>query len=476
MPDSSSSTPIAETDSIPEKDRVPVPQKVAFGFGIVSDHLATFSINAFAMPIFNIFLHLSPTLIGVALMIARLWDAFSDPMVGSLSDNCKHPKGRRKPYVFWGAIATGLFFPFLWLAPESWGETGIFIYLTAALLIYFTCYSVFSVPYQSLGMELTSDYRERTNVYSTMAYIQQVSGLLVPWLLAITTWSIFPDKLVGTQIVSIGVGILIVAAGIMPALYCQEKFGKVAKNQKFENPLKSLWAFRNNKPLLLIFSAIGVYLLAVSTTQALDVHVNTYYIYDGDIDSGSTLFGIDGTLRVVFAFIGAFIMQRYSKKIDKRSMILACVTVIFICKFSVIVTYIPGKPYFILLSKPFLAMAETGFWILILSMRADVADYDELEFGRRREGVIAAVGNWLAKMAMTIAMGLSGLVLEHIAGFEVSLGGDQAPGTLDRLIWCYTLIPTAAAAIMFLLMYKYPLTHTRMTEIRAKLEMRREAV
>lgn len=331
------------SNEIPEKDRVPVPQKISFGCGIVADHLATFSLNSFTMPVFNIILHVAPSLIGYALMAARLWDAFTDPFVGSLSDNSKHPKGRRKPFVFVGAILTGGFFPFIWLAPTSWGETGIFIYLTIALLIYFTFYSIYSVPYQSLGMELTPDYRERTNVYSWMAYIQQVSGLLVPWLLALTTLSIFANELIGTRVVAVAVGILIIVAGIMPALFCREKYGKVAQNQAKENPLRSLNSLRKNQPLVLVFVSIGIYLLAISTTQVLDVHVNTYYIYDGDLQAGAVLFGWDGTLRVAFSFVGAFLVQRYSKHFDKRYMLLACVTTIFICKVGIIFTYIPAS-------------------------------------------------------------------------------------------------------------------------------------
>lgn len=109
-------------------------------------------------------------------------------------------------------------------------------------------------------------------------------------------------------------------------------------------------------------------------------------------------------------------------------------------------------------------------------MRADVADWDEHEFGRRREGLIAAVGNWIAKLAMTAAMGLGGIVLQYVVGFDVTLGGDQAPGTLDRLIWSYMLIPSAGALTIFILLYKYPLSEEKMAAVRGTLEQRREAV
>ena len=470
------STPHHEVMEIAERDRVPVPQKVAFGMGIVSDHMATFSLNAFTMPVFNIILHVSPALIGYALMIARLWDAFTDPFVGYLSDKSKHPKGRRKPFVFWGAILTGAFFPVLWLAPQSWTGTATFFYLVLALLIYFTFYSIFSVPYHSLGMELTPDYRERTNVYSWMAYIQQISGFAVPWLLALTTLRVFPNELVGTRVVAVGVGLMIMLAGIMPALICQERYTKVAHGQEEENIFKALRTLARNKPLMIIFGAIGIYLLAISTTQVLDVHVNTYYIYGGKLKEGAVLFGLDGTLRVVFAFVGAFMVQWLSKRFGKRHLLLTLVAVIFVCKVGILFTYIPGKPYLIFITKPFLAIAETGFWILVLSMRADVADWDEYRFGRRREGMIAAVNNWIAKLSMTAAMGLGGVVLQYVVGFRVELGGDQLPGTMQRLIWSYTLMPSIAAILVFLLLLAYPLTHERMDAVRKELETRRKAV
>ncbi|RME71418.1 MAG: MFS transporter [Verrucomicrobia bacterium] len=466
----------APTTEIPPEDRIPVHQKAAFGAGIVADHCATFGLNSFTLPIFNVVLGLSPTLVSTALGIARLWDAFNDPFLGSLSDNCRSRWGRRRPFLFVGAILTGAFFPLIWWASPSWSHTGLFIYLSIALILHYTFYTLYSVPYQSIGMELTPNYRERTNLYAWMAYVQQISGLAVPWMLALASLSVFPDLLTGTRVVAAGVGLLIIVCGLMPAIFCRERFGEIAKHQPKEHFWTSLRSMAKNGPLVILVGSIGIYLLAISTTQVFDFYVHTYYIFEGNIKHGATLTGLDGTVRAASAMLGAFLIQRLSKHYGKRHLLLACVTVIFLCKVGIYFTYIPGNPYLTFVTKPFVAMAETGFWVLIISMRADVADYDEYTFGRRREGMIAAVNNWLAKLAMTLATVFGGLLLDYVIGYDRALGGNQTPETMERMLLCYVILPSAAAALIFLLLWKYPLTQHRLGEIRAELEARRSKV
>ena len=127
------------------EDRVPLGQKIAFGFGVVSDHYANVCLSLFLNAFFVDFIKMAPTTVGKAMGIARLWDAFTDPAVGTLSDRCNSRFGRRRPFVFAGAVLTGLAYPIIWMVPESWGPTAQGAYLVFALLLFYTCYSVFMV-------------------------------------------------------------------------------------------------------------------------------------------------------------------------------------------------------------------------------------------------------------------------------------------------------------------------------------------
>lgn len=181
--ESASTTDELHFGQVPEKDRVPLKQKLAYGFGLSADHYAQFGISRLALPFFNILLGVSPAVVSTALAISRGWDAITDPLVGSISDNSKNPKGRRKPFLFWGSILTGLFFPIVWLAPKSMDESAIFVYLMIVFPLFYTFYSLMSVPYESLGMELTPNYKERTSIFTTRNYINEVATLAIPFLL-----------------------------------------------------------------------------------------------------------------------------------------------------------------------------------------------------------------------------------------------------------------------------------------------------
>ena len=122
---------------MPKSDRIPFGQKVAFALGGKMDYFATgITISMMWMPYFNIGLKMSPALLGLCLMLLRAWDAISDPLMGNISDNARTRWGRRRPFMFVGAILTGVIYLFLWRPPGDWGEVGMFFYLLVIGLLF----------------------------------------------------------------------------------------------------------------------------------------------------------------------------------------------------------------------------------------------------------------------------------------------------------------------------------------------------
>jgi GPH family glycoside/pentoside/hexuronide:cation symporter len=133
---------------IPESDRIPFGQKIAFALGGKIDYFATgLTVNTLWMLYFNIGLGIAPALLGLILMILRAWDAISDPLMGNISDNARTRWGRRRPFMFVGAILTAVIYPFLWRPPAGWGEWQVFFYLLFVGWLFFTAYTCFSMPY-----------------------------------------------------------------------------------------------------------------------------------------------------------------------------------------------------------------------------------------------------------------------------------------------------------------------------------------
>lgn len=456
-------------------DRVPLKQKFAYSSGLIADHYAQFGVAWLALPVYNILLGISPQLVTTALAIARLWDAITDPVVGSFSDNLKSKYGRRKPLIFVGAILTGIAFPLVWMVPEGWSETATFVYLIVAFLAFYTCYSLFSVPYESLGMELTPDYQERTSVYSIRFYISAFADLGLPFLFWMGSLAIFASHLTGVRLVSVGVGFLIAASGIWCAIVCVERYQTIAKKQEKEGIFHALKTLIKNRQLVIIVSAISIYLFADTSMRALEPYVHIYYIYGGDVKTGALLDAANRTIPVAFLLLGAFVVHVLSDKYDKHHMLLVCVAIIFFSQLAIYFTYQPGHPYLTLVTKPFQAFATAGFWVLVISMRADVCDWDEYQFGSRREGMIAAVNNWLVKVAITLAVAASGYILQFVSGFDIEQGA-QSIETLERIKLTYIAVPCVATVIVFVILLQYSLSRKRLADIRAELEERREAV
>ncbi len=216
---------------IPQSDRIPFGQKIAFSFGSGTDYVATILMTTTLwMPVFNIGLGISPTLLGIGLMILRGWDAITDPIMGNISDNARTRWGRRRPFLFVGAILTAAVYPFIWRPPSGLSESGTFVYLMVIGVIFFTCFTMWSMPYYGFQLELTPNYDERTRLNAWMALVGKLTGLVGGWILFIVTW-VAPedpvtgreDIVAGMQTCSWGIAAVIVVLGLAPALFVKER-------------------------------------------------------------------------------------------------------------------------------------------------------------------------------------------------------------------------------------------------------------
>ncbi len=105
-------------------------------------------------------------MIGALQTVMRLWAAITDPLVGSILDNTRTRWGRRRPFVLVGSILLSILFPLLCLPSTSWSMNVIVCYMFTASLVFITCYTIFNIPFEALGVELTDDTNERTRLYA----------------------------------------------------------------------------------------------------------------------------------------------------------------------------------------------------------------------------------------------------------------------------------------------------------------------
>ena len=172
------------------EDRISIKRKIAVGAGGFPIQNGGLIVQYMAQPIFQIFLGLNPALFGLAMTIPRIWDAFTDPIMGRISDRFKSKWGRRRPFVFFGSLLMALSFSFIWMVPQGLSETSIFLWLVISSILFFSAYTIYSVPCQALAYEQTSDYHERTRLMFYWALFFNIGNLCVNWYLPATNLDI----------------------------------------------------------------------------------------------------------------------------------------------------------------------------------------------------------------------------------------------------------------------------------------------
>ena len=220
------------------KDVVPFRQKIAFGSGHLTNQLFPAALGVF-MIVLVLSLKMNPVLAGLLAAIPRLIDAVMDPVMGFISDNTVSRWGRRKPYIFIGAIITGIVFMVMWqLYPEN-GQTYNFFYFLIMSFFFYVGYTIFAAPLIGLGYEMTPDYNERTRLMAISQFMGQFAWMIAPWFwFIIYNQNVYPSAPEGARNLSLWVGAICLILGIMPALLCKEI------DQTHFNPVDDAFSFQ----------------------------------------------------------------------------------------------------------------------------------------------------------------------------------------------------------------------------------------
>lgn len=466
--------------TIAREDKIPVAQKIFAGAGGMVEWLGGgLIISVLWMPVFNIGYGISPGVLGLVLMAFRAWDALADPFIGNLSDNTRTPLGRRRPYIIAGAIATGILCGLIWQVPEGLSETGILLWMLGIGLLLFTCLTVWQMPYFSFMLELTPDYDERTRLSAFRAFFSQLALLGGAWVLPLAASSYFhdsdgePDIITGIKTVGLVLGLVVMVVGMLPGLFVKERFyEKEAASQPKETFLESIKATAKLGPLWLLIGIIFCNHLGNGLTQQLGAYVNIFYINRGELGDATIIEGWKYTVGVIAGIASLPFWTWFSERYEKKT----CLYIILGSGiFGSLINYLclnPAMPYLQLIPAVVGAAITGAIWLIIPSMMADIADYDEVTSHRRREGSVNAVFSLTIKFALTIGTGLSGYILEW-SGFDVSAGKVQPEHVMRNMVWIYILLPATFFIVTLFFLKWYPLSRGKMAAIRTQLEARR---
>lgn len=455
----------------PRAKSISLADKLAFSSGVIAAQSSTAIMNQMLVPIYQITLGLNPLLIGLVQTIMRLWDAISDPLVANWSDNTRSRWGRRRPFIFVGGVVLALVFPLIWMPSQAWGEWGLFIYLTIASVVFLTAHTVYNIPYEALGLELTDDYNERTRLYAFRGYIPPVLGLAASWLYAFIQSDFFASTLDGMRIVAWILGGLMFVTALWPAILLRERKPKEIVRQAKMPLLQSIGTTFRNRAFLCVIAMLIFAQLAANLFSQFGLYAQIYVLYDGDTKAGAMLTGwISVVYFVVFMLsvgLGSLLAQRYSK----RAVMFVGAGLTFLTGIGKLFLYNPDYPYLVLLVPVLSAPNGAISSFMINAMMADVAYYDQWKTGVRREAIYTATASWLYKLSFSLSGILSGAMLVAV-GFNVDLGGNQSDLTKFWLVFGMVLGSCIPAIITAIALWFYPLSPSVMEKCRREIDER----
>ena len=437
--------------------RLPMRTKLAYGVGAVGEQIFFGMFNTFITIYYNQALGLSNSLIGVAIMIALLGDAISDPAVGMLSDRWRSRIGRRHPFLFAAPVPVAISVYLVFSPPEalvnaiadgSGSQFALFAWLCVWTILARLFLTLYTIPHFALGGELTRNAHDRSRLFS----INSVFGYMTGALFAFVAWGYFlggetvnaNGDTIPKHLDAAAYGPLVLtASGIILAvilLSAWGTYGRVStlsaapiKEGKFS--LKTYYRdLRNaaeNRNYLFLIVGFFFFMLSVGLNEVFIVFVNTYVWELGTEDM--RWFGLAAVPAII---LGALLAPALMRRFDRKPVLLASITAVVIAAQLPLnlrlLGLFPENDSAALLPLLLLHTAITAGGIAIaavsvLSMLGDIADQIELKKGLRQEGLIYSARTFFAKASNSAGHFLAGVMLDLF----VRVPFDAVPGQLD---------------------------------------------
>ena len=443
----------------------PLREKIAYALGDAASGGITWKIMSIAFPMF--FTHVFGLTFAdaAALMLtARIFDVFTDPLMGSLADRTKTRWGTYRPWLIFGSIPFGIVFALLLFTPEL-GPVGKRIWAYGFYLLMMAVYTAVNVPYGSLLGVMTTDDNEK-NQFSAFRMVGA-------YAMGFVTLFAFPylQKMVGGteqhQYAVLGAGFGLVAAlmTLTCGLMTKERHKPVIA-EKFS--FKQFADLFRNRPWVYMTSIAFCTNFFNGFRYAVAAYMFTYCI-GGDVTIGR--FIINYTAFMAFSEVTCMIFgalsPAFTRWVGSKRMAFVWASVIC-CVFSVGYFFIPmNAAYFwLMIVVSVLASVGAGLYSpLIWSMYADVADYATEVNGTSSTGLIFSSGTMAQKFGGAISgsliallLGAAGLVSQTDMSTGLTLVVIEDEESVRTMVWAlFSLFPATIAAIMAVLSYKFPL-------------------
>ena len=417
--------------------------KINYSIGAIPNGIKTDTFTFFLLFFYSNIIGLNPGLAGSAIFIALCVDAFTDPLMGTISDRTNSSFGRRHPYMFISFIPMSLGYIFLFAPRQDWdmSQNDLFVWMTIFTILTRIGMTLFDIPHRAFGGEVTKNYEERTLLMSWREMIAWVAGLSNAFLGYGIFFASTPEYPQGQLNPDAWLPFAITGAIVMVITVLYSSFS--TKNQvkslskwsgsiSLGDILKELKIALGNKSFLIFF--FGYLFIAVSwgLNSSLQIYMNTYFWEFKSIMIASFL-----GIYVLSTFTAFLIVPRLVLYIEKRAILLIAIAFAALVPPIPIILFINGilpesgswNLFYSLV--PFIYIANTclsSSAIIRESMLGDISDEVELDSKIGQQGLMFASSSLIGKLNTGFGILVAGIALELISfpqGSEVSPNADQ---------------------------------------------------
>ncbi len=441
-----------------QEERVPTTSILIYSSPVLGVFMASMLVNFYLLKFSTDVLLIAPATIGFLLLIARVWDAVTDPAAGWLSDRTNTPLGRRRPWFLGAALPLGGSIVMLWSPPADLEGTPLTLWIGAAILLFYTAYTAFRVPHIAMGAELSRGYHDRTRVFGIMQMVESVGMLAAAGVLVFLEQAEDPRAFART--LALGMGAFATALIVVAAWRLRERAEFLGRGGS--SPWRSFRDVVSNPHSRILIGVFFLEQLGFGALVALLPYLSDYVLHTPG-STGIYLFGAIGAALLSIP-LWISLSRRFGKIRIWRLSIVAKSVLFAMAFFLGAGDFIP----MLLIATLFGVMNGCGS-VVGPSLKADVVDWDEAETGERKEGSYFAAWNFVQKAAGGVAIWAIGVTLA-MTGFVPNM--PQSEDTLLGMRSLASVAPSLLHILALILMLRFSLDESAHSEARQRADRR----
>ncbi len=441
--------------------KLPVSLKAGWGVGAFGSLGMLWMVNVFLMFFLVNHLGMNAALAGIILFITRIYDVISDPLIGHLSDNSSSRWGRRRPWMFVGAFASGLAAIVTFNVPAFSSENATAVYQLVVLLVYFTGFTLFYVPFMAMPAEMTDDYNERTSIMSFRVGYSFAAGMIIAAGMPALIARMGGDR-AAYEFAAVIAGILITTSMLMTVLFTGKARELPPVPKERYSAREYLTSLLRNRPFFSLAALKFTVFLGAAINGSASLFFMTYVMERAEMGQAFYSF-----LSNIAGLCALPLWTRLSKGRDKKQVYLVAVIGTGLVMASWALAG-PNESNFVFGLRSFLGGAlGAGGLIMGFSMLPDTIEYDRLTTGLERAGLYTGLLGFIEKNAAAIAPMLAGFLFAAMGIVETSTGKVEQPeSAIFAMVAAKAWIPAALNVVAALVLLTYRLSEEQLVTLR----------